>query len=58
MATADIPSSEVFFTLPFEGLTVLVNQPSGRLFSFHLWSIFSHFPSRGVNIQFFLQRVS
>ena len=49
---------EGLLTLPSGGLTVLVNEPSGRLFSFHLWSVFSHFPSRGVIIQFFLQRVS
>ena len=48
---------EGFFTLRSRGLNVLVNIPSGK-FSFNVWSVFSHFPSRGVIIQFFLQRVS
>ena len=45
---------EGFFTLCSGSLNVLVNQPSGRLFLFHLWGVFSHFPSRSVIIQFFL----
>ena len=48
---------EGFFTLRSGGLTVVDNLPSGRLFSFYLWSVFSHFPFRGVIIQFFFQRV-